>query len=108
MISQGEWGSREERLPFWRHRGQLALLLSFFGLFPLMFLAGTLAPVKSMPAALQTLSLASPLRHYMDVMLGVFLKGAGIKSLWPQALSLLAIGLPLFAIAMRIFERLSF
>lgn len=84
---------------------QQALLLSFFGLFPLMFLSGTLAPVESMPEVLQTLSLASPLRHYLDITLGVFLKGAGLSELWPQALTLLAIGVPLFGAAARIFNR---
>ena len=84
---------------------QQALLLSFFSLFPLMFLSGTLAPVESMPALLQTLSLGSPLRHYMDVILGVFLKGIGLSELWLQALALLAIGAPLFATAMLIFRR---
>jgi len=54
---------------------QQALLLSFFGLFPMMFLSGTVAPVESMPEALQTLSLLSPLRHYLDIALGLFLKG---------------------------------
>ena len=83
---------------------QQALLLSFFGLFPIMFLSGTLAPVESMPEALQSLSLASPLRHYMDVILGVFLKGAGLSELWPQALALVAIGVPLFAAAAIIFR----
>lgn len=84
---------------------QQALLLSFFGLFPIMFLSGTVAPVESMPEALQTFSLASPLRHYLDITLGIFLKGAGLRELWPQALALLAIGVPLFGIAMRIFSR---
>jgi ABC-2 type transport system permease protein len=84
---------------------QQALLLSFFVLFPAMFLSGTIAPVESMPKALQTLSLASPLRHYMDVILGVFLKGAGIDVLWPQALALLLIGSLLFAIAAVVFRR---
>ena len=84
---------------------QQALLLSFFGLFPLMFLSGTLAPVESMPEALQVLSLASPLRHYMDVILGVFLKGSGFAELWPQALALLLIAVPLFLAAARIFGR---
>lgn len=83
---------------------QQALLLSFFGLFPIMFLSGTLAPVESMPAALQTVSLVSPLRHYMDVILGIFLKGAGTEDLWPQALALIAIGVPLFAVATLIFR----
>jgi len=84
---------------------QQALLLSFFGLFPLMFLSGTLVPVESMPEFLQTLSLVSPLRYYMDVILGIFLKGAGIAELWPQALALLVIGSLLFGIAIGVFRR---
>jgi ABC-2 type transport system permease protein len=82
-----------------------ALLLAFFGLFPIMFLSGTVVPVESMPEVLQTLSLVSPLRHYMEVILGIFLKGAGIAELWPQALALVAIGLPLFGLAMVAFRR---
>jgi len=84
---------------------QQALLLSFFGLFPLMFLSGTIVPVESMPGALQTASLASPVRHYLDVMLGLFLKGSGLAVLWPHALALVAIGAPLFAMAALIFRR---
>ncbi len=82
---------------------QQALLLSFFGLFPIMFLSGTLVPIESMPVAMQYLSLASPLRHYMDVILGIFLKGVGLKELWPQAVALAGIGVLLFAIALRVF-----
>ncbi|KKN52341.1 hypothetical protein LCGC14_0613530 [marine sediment metagenome] len=84
---------------------QQALLLAFFGLFPLMFLSGTLAPIESMPEVLQIASLASPLRHYMDVTLGIFLKGVGIRELWPSALALLAIGIPLFGMAIQIFKQ---
>jgi ABC-2 type transport system permease protein len=84
---------------------QQALLLSFFGLFPLMFLSGTLVPVESMPDFLQALSLLSPLRYYMDVILGIFLKGAGMAELWPQALALFVIGAILFGIAIRVFRR---
>lgn len=84
---------------------QQALLLSFFGLFPILFLSGTITPAESMPDVLQTLSLVSPLRHYMDVILGVFLKGAGLAELWPQALALVVIGTPLFLLAAWIFRR---
>lgn len=84
---------------------QQALLLSFFGLFPIMFLSGTLVPIESMPKALQYLSLASPLRYYMDIILGVFLKGAGLADLWGQTLALVAIGTLLFALALGVFRR---
>ena len=84
---------------------QQALLLSFFGLFPIMFLSGTLVPIESMAPFLRTFSLASPLRHYMDVTLGVFLKGSGIAQLWPQALALAGIGALLYALAWLRFAR---
>lgn len=84
---------------------QQALLLSFFGLFPILFLSGTLVPVESMPDVLQKLSLLSPLRHYMEIILGVFLKGAGPSELWTQALALLAIGVVLFVVSAVAFKR---
>jgi len=84
---------------------QQALLLAFFGLFPIMFLSGSLTPVESMPEFLQWLSLASPLRYYMEIILGVFLKGAGWAELWQEALILLAIGATLFSLAALAFRR---
>jgi ABC-2 type transport system permease protein len=84
---------------------QQALLLAFFGLFPLLFLSGTVVPIESMPRALQIASLASPLRHYMEVILAVFLKGADLAQLWPQALALLLMGAVLFCSAAVVFRR---
>jgi len=84
---------------------QQALLLSFFGLFPIMFLSGTMVPVESMPDFLQALSRLSPLRYYMDVILGIFLKGAGIAELWPQSVALLVMGAALFAVALSVFRK---
>lgn len=78
---------------------QQALLLCFLWLFSVVFLSGTLVPVESMPPFLQKLSMISPLRHYLDVTLGVFLKGSGIAELWPQALSLAGLGTALYALA---------
>ena len=84
---------------------QQALLLAFFGLFPILFLSGTLTPIESMPPFLQGLSYVSPLRYHMEVMQGVFLKGSGWRELWPQAVALLVIGSALFALAASTFRR---
>jgi len=84
---------------------QQALLLAFFGLFPIMFLSGTFVPIKSMPDFLQRLSLLSPVRYYTDIILSVFLKGAGLEELWPQTLALLAIGTVLFSCSLLVFKR---
>lgn len=84
---------------------QQALLLAFFGLFPIMFLSGSLTPVESMPAALQFLSLGSPLRYYMEIILGIFLKGAGWRELWQEAAALAVIGAALYVAALVAFRR---
>jgi ABC-2 type transport system permease protein len=84
---------------------QQALLLSFFGLFPVMFLSGTLTPVEAMPDVLQALARLSPLRYYMDIIIGVFLKGVGWRDLWDESLCLIAIAIPMLILSLGIFRR---
>lgn len=84
---------------------QQALLVAFFVLFPVLFLSGTMTPIESMPAALQQISRASPLRYYMDALLGVFLKGVGLDVLWPQLLWMIGIGSVLFLGSALLFKR---
>ena len=78
---------------------QQALLLSFFTLFPLMFLSGTVVPLESMPAGMRVLSYASPVRYYMEAALGIFLKGNGFAILWPQFAVLAGMGAAIGAAA---------
>lgn len=84
---------------------QQALLLTFFGLFPILFLSGTVTPVESMPPFLQALSRLSPLRYYMEILLGIFLKGSGWRELWSPVLALVAMGVALFTVALWQFRR---
>lgn len=84
---------------------QQALLSSFFGLFPLLFLSGSIAPIESMPVGLQIGAEASPIRHYIEIVSGLFLKGSGLAELWPHALALTAISAFLFASGWLIFRR---
>jgi len=64
-----------------------------------------LTPVEAMPPFLQSLSLLSPLRYYMDIIVGIFLKGAGLEVLWDEALAMLALGIPLFLLSLWVFRR---
>jgi ABC-2 type transport system permease protein len=84
---------------------QQALFVAFFVLFPILFLSGTITPIESMPPALQIFSLFSPLRHYMDALLGVFLKGVGLRVLWPQLVWMLGLGTAVFVLSMIVFRR---
>ena len=84
---------------------QQALLTTFFSLFPLLFLSGSVTPIESMPGWLQVAIQASPLRHTITIASGMFLKGAGFRELWPHAAALAAISLPLFLGGWMIFRR---
>ncbi|MCI0529455.1 MAG: ABC transporter permease, partial [Nitrospira sp.] len=79
---------------------QQALLISFFILFPVMFLSGTTVPIESMPLALQYLSYLSPVRYYMEIALGIFLKGIGLRILWPKFTVLFAFGVVIFPLSL--------
>ncbi len=84
---------------------QQTLLLAFFILFPLAFLSGTMVPISNMPRAMQWLTYLSPLRYYVEAMLGIFLKGIGLEILWPQALALAIYGLALLGVSTLRFRR---
>jgi ABC-2 type transport system permease protein len=71
---------------------QQTLMLCFFIFFPMAFLSGTMVPVGNMPQFLQWLTYISPLRYYVEITLGIFLKGVGLNILWPQTLALAILG----------------
>ena len=45
-----------------------------------------------MPVPVQRLTYLNPLRYFMEIVRGVFLKGVGVTLLWPQILALLIYG----------------
>ena len=73
---------------------QEAFLSMFLFLLPAIILSGFMYPIDTMPAFFQELTLLNPLRHFLEVVRGIFLKGSGLKELWPQFafLSLMAVG----------------
>ncbi len=67
---------------------QEAFMLMILCMLPTIVLSGFLSPIESMPPWLQWLTLLNPVRHFLDIVRGVFLKGTGIRELWPQYLAL--------------------
>jgi ABC-2 type transport system permease protein len=71
---------------------QEAFMATFLIFQPTMLLSGFMFPVRSMPEVFQWITLVNPLRHYLEIVRGIFLKGAGLDLLWPQYGALLVIG----------------
>lgn len=63
---------------------QEAFLTMFLFVLPAIILSGFLYPVETMPPVFQTLTLANPLRHFLEIVRGIFLKGAGATDLIAQ------------------------
>ena len=84
---------------------QEAFLSMFLFLLPAIILSGFMYPVDTMPWVFQQLTLFNPLRHFLEVIRAVFLKGAGMAELWPQIalLTVMATGAVLGAV--RRFKR---
>jgi ABC-2 type transport system permease protein len=63
---------------------QEAFLAMFLFLLPAIILSGFLYPIDTMPEFFQRLTLANPLRHFLEIVRGTFLRGAGMAELWIQ------------------------
>jgi ABC-2 type transport system permease protein len=74
------------------HTQQQAMMSSFFFFNPAFMLSGFTFPIRNMPEAVQYLTYLNPLRYFMEIIRGVFLKGVGVDVLWPQILALLVFG----------------
>lgn len=89
-----------------RTQQQAMMAMSFF-FMPAMLISGYLFPIANMPTVIQYLSLLNPLRHFLVIVRGVFLKGIGIEILWPHLLGLLGLGIALLMLsALRFRTRL--
>lgn len=84
---------------------QEAFMTTFLVFLPTILLAGFMFPIRSMPEVFQWITLVNPLRHYIAVVRGIFLKGAGLEALWPKIAALLVIGVTVFAVAAQRFEK---
>jgi len=84
---------------------QQAMMTAFFIIFPAMLLSGFAFPIENMPEPAQWLTLLNPLRYYMVIIRGIFLKGIGIEILWPQLAALGGLGIVLLSLAVTRFHK---
>jgi ABC-2 type transport system permease protein len=71
---------------------QQAQISTFFFMMPAFILSGFAFPLENMPEWLQYITYINPLRYFLIIIRGVFLKGIGLDILWPQMLALAILG----------------
>lgn len=84
---------------------QEAFMSMFMFFLPAIMLGGLLFPVDNMPRWVQVLSYLDPIRHFLIVVRGIFLRGAGFSIVWPQLLWLAGLGATVLWFATRQFHK---
>ena len=87
-------------------RTQQEAFMSMFLFFqPSIILSGFFYPIDSMPRLFRWLTLGNPVRHFLEIVRAVFLKGAGFGDLWPQYLALAILAVAVLGLAVIRFPR---
>ncbi|RMG08937.1 MAG: ABC transporter permease [Planctomycetota bacterium] len=84
---------------------QQGLLGAFLFLVPAVILSGFATPIANMPPFIQRLTYANPLRYFLVILRGVFLRGDGASELWDQLWPMAAIGCVALTGAAFLFRR---
>jgi len=84
---------------------QQAMLGAFGFILPAMLLSGFFTPIASMPGWLQPLTHVIPMRHFIELMRRVLIKGATLADVAPQLIALAILGVVIMAISAAVFRR---
>jgi ABC-2 type transport system permease protein len=89
------------------HTQQQAMLSSFFFSMPAFMLSGFAFPIRNMPVVVQWLTYLNPVRYFVEIVRGIFLKGSGVSVLWPQMTALAVYGIAVVGLsAIRFHKKL--
>ncbi len=75
---------------------QQSFMAAFFCIMPAILLSGFMTPIENMPTWLQPVTAFNPVRHFVEILRAVLLKGATVADLAAPFTALAAIGVTLF------------
>ncbi len=78
---------------------QAMMTTTFFFMLPMIYLSGFIFPIENMPTVIQYVTYLIPLRYYLVIVRGIFLKGVGWDILWPQFAALFSWGVAVILLA---------
>lgn len=84
---------------------QQALMASFLFYMPAILLSGFMFPIENMPPLFQYVTFVNPLRYFLVIIRGIFLKGNGFGVLWPQMAALILLGGMVFTVSSLRFRK---
>ena len=87
-----------------RSMPQFGLLMMLI-LLPMLILSGSVTPRESMPMLARNIMEIVPSTHFVGATQAVLYRGAGVDVIWPQVLTLAAIGIVFFIAALARFRK---
>ena len=78
---------------------------TFFFTMPAILLSGFMFPIENMPRVIQYLTYVNPIRYFYVIIIGIFLKDAGMNVLWDEMLALGALGISILIISIVRFNK---
>ncbi|HEY7337860.1 MAG TPA: ABC transporter permease [Bryobacteraceae bacterium] len=84
---------------------QQANMSTFLIFQPFIMLSGFTFPIRNMPEAVQWFTYLNPMRYFMEIVRGIFLKGSGFDTLWPNLLGLALLGVAVLWMSVRRFHK---
>ena len=84
---------------------QQAMMSTFLFFQPAFLLSGFAFPVRNMPSTIQYLTYLNPVRYFLEIVWGIFLKGTGIGILWPQLMAMAALGFGILTLSVLRFRK---
>ena len=84
---------------------QQAMMTTFFFAVPFIMLSGFIFPIANMPVFVQWLTYLNPLRYFLIIVRGVFLKGVGLSVLWPEYVAMTILGIIVFTTSVLRFRK---
>ncbi len=84
---------------------QQAMVTSFFFIMPAITFSGFGFPISTMPQWMQYLTYGVPLRYFLVVLRGTYLKGVGMDILWPEMAVMAGMAVSLLTLAVLRFHK---
>jgi ABC-2 type transport system permease protein len=84
---------------------QQAMMTMFLMFQPFFLLSGFAFPIRNMPVVAQYLTYLNPVRYFLEITRGIFLKGAGVSVLWPQMTAMAVFGCAILLISAARFHK---
>lgn len=84
---------------------QQAMMSAFFFFMPAFMLSGFSFPIRNMPEMIQWITYLNPLRYFIEILRGIFLKGTGPEILWPQMATMAFLGVGILLVSAARFRK---